>query len=337
MYCNSCAETVRNDDLVFCKDCGVPLHRKCANKCLECGNYMCNDCYADNRFRCSNCIDQAKNIKTVRRSYIKQYEECPHSLYLQMIEGIVPPMGSYAQLGVITHEQLEKIQKGEVTYEVAKSNIEDECMEWNSQKDLDEYSVIPLNLIEVGKKCIDNAKLLLPNLKGEFKTEYKIEYSIKEKLPTVNCTLDRISFVNNSIHIHDWKTGKPMAGKQLVTDLQPPLYIYAVYKEFGKFPDSFTLHYLAHNKHLTYVRVDDDTYTVKTSRNEYTLKISDALNRTEEILKKIKKHDYTMPEETNWRCKNLCWFGSSGTCDGYSDAEWKKINYERAKQKEKRK
>ena len=120
MYCNSCMKKIPKDEITYCKSCGVPLCKSCANHCLECGAELCDDCYSDNHFRCDSCIDANKEIKTVRRSYLKQYEDCPYSLYLQMMEGITPPMGSYAELGILTHELLEDIQNDKVTFPEAK-------------------------------------------------------------------------------------------------------------------------------------------------------------------------------------------------------------------------
>lgn len=309
--------------------------RSCANHCLECGSELCDDCYADNHFRCDSCIDANKEIKTVRRSYLKQYEDCPYSLYLQMMEGIVPPMGSYAELGILTHELLEHIQNEEIDIPSAKIMLRNAVEDWNSNTD-DEYSIIPLTLLETGLNCIDNFKTLIPMLQADdFKTEYKIEFSVDEKLPTINCTVDRIAWKNSEIHIHDWKTGKPMSGKKLVEDLQPPIYLYGVYKEFGIQPKTFTLHYLNHNKNITYKHIEDWTYEVSTSRNVYRLNVLNAIERSRNILSNIKKHKFTIIEDKEhlWRCSKMCWYHKSGICKDMDGAKWKKINKEREKNK----
>ena len=129
------------DEITYCKECGVPLHKSCANHCLECKADMCDDCYKDNRFRCSDCVVEDKSLRTIRRSYIKQYEECPYAFYLQVVEGIEPPMSSYAELGIIVHELIEEMQHGEKTLETAKNELKIRVEEWNiSAKE--EYSVL---------------------------------------------------------------------------------------------------------------------------------------------------------------------------------------------------
>lgn len=330
MYCNSCLKQIPKDDDVYCVECGVPLHSKCANHCLECGDPLCDSCYAENKFRCSKCFDVKKPIKAIRRSYIKQYEQCPYSLYLMLIEGIEPPMGKYAQLGIIVHKIIEEMQLEKITEKQALIRLEEEVMEWDKNND-DEYSLIPLDLLEVGKNCITEFERERPMLIGETKLEYKIQYSIDEKLPDITCTLDRIAFVNNDIHIHDWKTGKPLAGKNLIKELQPPLYIYAIYKEFGVMPKTFNLHYLNKGKILTYKYIDDEHYEISTSRSKYILDIPKAIERTKKILNGIKKEKWDIPSDVdnNWYCKRMCWYGISGMCKGNQIEEWHKVNKER--------
>lgn len=336
MYCNSCLESIKTNTEVFCSDCGMPLHEQCANHCLECNAILCDECYKENRYRCSNCIDIKKNIKTIRRSYIKQYEDCPYSLYLMMIEGIIPPMSSYAQLGIITHDIIEKMQVENITKDKALRILHSEVEEWNINTP-DSYSVITTTLLENGVNSIENFSKLLPSLSEKALTEKKIEFSLSEKLPTVNCTLDRISIVDNDYHIHDWKTGRPLSGKAFTTEIQPPLYIYAVYKEYNILPKSFTLHYLAFNKSYIYNHINDFIYEIKTARSLYKINILDTIEKTKKILSNISKHNFPIPDErkVGWRCNKMCWYGISGECEKSTTEKWKEINNERSK-KEKR-
>lgn len=326
MYCNSCLKQIPKDEIVYCHECGVPMHESCANHCLECGQILCDSCYSENHFRCSDCFDASRPFKTIRRSYLKQYETCPHSLYLQLIENIEPPMSKYAQLGIIAHAIFEDMQHQRLSQEQARGRLITEVEDWNMNTE-ETYSIIDDKLLQQGLRCINNFTLLLPKLKGDFKTEKKIIYSIDKKLPDISCTLDRISFVNDEIHIHDWKTGKPLSGKALIEELQPPLYLYAIKKEYGKMPETFTLHYLDVMKNIKYRRIDDDNYEVKTSRKKYNLSISDSLNRTRKILDGINKQKFPIPEDNKiaWYCDKMCWYGMSGTCRKLEQEEWHNI------------
>jgi len=328
MYCNSCLKQIAKDEGTFCGQCGVPLHKTpCSNHCLVCGKDLCDSCYAENGYRCEECFEPEKMFSIIRRSHIEQYAGCPYSLYLQLVLGIVPPMGKHAQLGVILHELVDKMSSNLINLTQAKLELERTVEEWNLSTE-DTYSIIPFDLLDNGMVCLDNFELIKDEFSSDFKAEHNIKFSLDDDLPSISCTLDRISFDGDKISVHDWKTGKPMSGKKLVTDLQPPLYMYAVYKEFGVMPDSFTLHYLQPNKHITYSKVDDMIYEVKTSKSTYTLDVNEALERTKEILKGIKNNQFNIPDSKThiWRCSNFCWYGLSGKCSGVQKEPWSALN-----------
>ena len=330
MYCNSCIKQIPVDQITYCEQCQVPLCKKCANHCMVCGKTLCDTCYQDNKCKCEECYKPDDMFQVIRRSHIEQYAGCPYSLYLQLVEGIEPPMGKHAELGVIVHEIIDKASEYNVTLAAAKGELEERVEEWNLSTD-DDYSIITMDLLEVGERCLDNFYSIKSLFGKDFLSEHNIKYSIDKDLPDISCTLDRIEFNNNKIHIHDWKTGKPMSGQKLITDLQPPLYIYAVFKEFSQMPDTFTLHYLNKNKHITYNKSEGNTYIVKTTRNTYTLDVDEALRRTKEILKGIKENKFNMPDDSThaWRCDNMCWFGLTDKCKGVHNQQWKEVNKQR--------
>lgn len=327
MYCNSCLKKIKTEEITYCAQCGVPLCKGCANHCMVCGKELCDTCYAENHYKCEECYKPDDMFQVIRRSHIEQYAGCPYSLYLQLILGIEPPMGKHAQLGVIVHKLIDKCSEYEFNLQQAIAELRQRVDEWNLTAE-DEYSVITMELEEVGKICLENFWLIKNSFQPNFKSEYNIRYSVGENLPKISCTLDRIEWHGKDIHIHDWKTGKPMSGKKLITDLQPPLYINAVYEEFGEMPKTFTLHYLHPNKHLTYKWMGGKKYVIKTTRNEYLLDVDEALDRTRKMLKDIQDNKFSMPDEKThqWRCNSLCWFGISGKCAGSQDEQWKALN-----------
>lgn len=326
MYCNSCLKKIEKENITYCSQCGVPICKKCANHCMQCGKELCDSCYEDNHYLCEECYKPDEIFSVIRRSHIEQYAGCPYSIYLQVILGITPPMGKHAELGIITHEIIEKIEKGELNKTEALNELQEKINAWNKVVE-DNYSVITMELEEVGKNCINEFFKIKDMFGNKFKSEYNIKYSIDDSLPKISCTLDRIEWVGKDIHIHDWKTGKPMSGKKLITDLQPPLYIYGIYKEFGEYPKTFNLHYLNHGKRIIYKYRGDGIYEIETTRNTYILNVDDAIKRTKKILKDIKHKKFNMPtsQTHQWRCKNLCWFGISGKCKGVEIEQWKKL------------
>ena len=294
---------------------------------MTCGKDLCDTCYGENNYRCEECYKPENMFQVIRRSHIEQYAGCPYSLYLQLVKGIEPPMGKHAQLGVIVHEIIDQSQKG-TSLDNAIQDMLDGVEQWNLHTE-DEYSLISMDLEETGKICLQNFWKMKDNFNGDSKSEYNIKYSIDDDLPTISCTLDRICFDGDSIHLHDWKTGKPMSGQKLITDLQPPLYLYGVNKEFGAMPKTFTLHYLHPDKHIVYNKIGDMVYEVKTSRSIYTLDVEEALERTKNILSGIKNQKFSMPNKATheWRCKSgMCWFGTSGVCSGTQKEQWKNLN-----------
>lgn len=325
MYCNSCMTQIPKDQVTYCEQCQVPLHIKCANHCTVCGKTLCDTCYAENNFKCEECGTPEEDISVIRRSFLEQYAGCPYSLKLQLLEGIEPPMGGAAQLGVIVHELIDKISHDKsLELEAIKGELEDKVMDWNTNTD-EEYSIITDELLNNGFECLDSFWMIKDSFNSEFVSEHKIKFSIDDDLPMVSCTLDRINFVGDDIIICDWKTGKPMSGQKLITDLQPALYIYAVLSEYGRLPKSFNLFYLKHEKVITYTLTGDMEYTVKTSRSEYKLDVNDALKRTKKILKGIKEGRFNKTGDT-WRCNKLCWFGLSGKCSYGLQEQWKDIS-----------
>lgn len=334
MYCNSCMGIIRKDDLVYCEQCGSPLHSSCANHCLSCGKALCDNCYIDNDFKCEECYQKPEQqFSTIRRSHLEQYAGCPYSIYLQLIKGIEPPMGSYAQLGIIVHHIFDMITDHDISLEEALKKLEEDAYEWNGNynngKEEDLYSIITNELINNGVECINNFFMIKNSLGNDYVSEKNIIFSVDDTLPKISCTLDRIEHVNDSnIIIHDWKTGKPMAGQKLVTDLQPPLYIQAVKEEYGVYPTRFVLHYLRFGKHLVYTHTGNGIYEVETTRNKYVLDVNEALERARKILEGINKGHFNMPNGNTheWRCKNMCWFGKANVCSGVGEEQWKALS-----------
>lgn len=332
MYCNCCLKQIPKDLVVKCSRCGAPLCNTCANHCMTCNAPLCDSCYAEGNYRCENCTSPSGNsndFSSIRRSYLEQYAGCPHSLKLQLIEHIIPPMSNYAQLGIIVHEIIERISSKEnsLNLQQALAMLEERINEWNLATD-DEYSIINDELFETGRVSLKNFWLIKNELNtGKFISEQNIKYSVSDDLPMISCTLDRIRWdKENNIHIHDWKTGKTMSGQRLAEDLQPPLYIKAVAEEYGTYPLTFNLHYLAHQKHIQYKRINDThMYQVQTSRSSYILDVDEAIGRAKDILSKIQANKFPIPKQ-NWRCEKMCWYGATGKCKKGTVEQWNDIN-----------
>ena len=270
---------------------------------------------------CNIATNTEQEFKVIRRSHLELYAMCPYALYLQLVKGVEPEMNEYAELGIMIHHTLDMLSNQIIEDNVAITELASgiETVFKDNEK-LEDF-------LATGNKCLESFLQLRPLLYPNFVTEKNIIFSLGDNLPKVSCTLDRIDFVGDDIFIADWKTGKPMAGKKLITDLQPPLYIEAIHQEYGVYPKTFTLYYLAHDKIKVYTLQENGNYIVDTGRNKYELDIPEALDRTREILKKINNRNWTMPKDVSpWYCKNMCSHYKTGICASSSKEQWKVLN-----------
>jgi CRISPR/Cas system-associated exonuclease Cas4 (RecB family) len=292
---------------------------------LDCGAILCDVCFAGNTFHCEKCKPPTSQFKVIRRSHLEQYAICPYSLYLQLVKGVVIPDGEHAKLGTIVHQLIDKSRNKLLNYQECMDEFEVEFYECFSDAEDKELSLRLYDRGIASLKTVWSIMELFPQ--GEFTSELNIIYSIDEKLPSISCTLDEVILVGEDIHISDWKTGKPMSGQKLITDLQPPLYIEAVKQKYGKYPKTFTLYYLEEGKLKKYELTDESipTYTVRSGKTDYTLNVQDALKRTREILTKINNGVFNMPSNGTheWYCKSMCYFYKSEICASSVKEQWK--------------
>ena len=312
---------IRQTAIEFCTQCQVPLHHGCANHCLECETILCDKCYGDNNYLCERCNPPVQNFKTIRRSHIELFNTCPYALYLILVKGVEPPSNEYAQVGTLVHQVIDMISNGLYTYEQGQAEVVSEI-----QKRFHEHEKFE-TFKQTGAKSIEGFSKIMYDLGKDFLVEENIIFSLGDDLPQISCTLDRIDFVDDEIHIADWKTGKPMSGQKLITDLQAPLYIEAVHNRFDKYPKTFTFYYLANDKMKIYERTIENGkvyYDVKSGRTSYRLDMEEALHRTKDILTKINNKQFNMPTEVHqYYCQNMCWFYKSGICASSSKEQWK--------------
>ena len=323
MYCNSCISTINKDDVVFCSQCNVPLHKECANHCLECNVELCDNCYGNNAYKCERCYKPNDEFHTIRRSHLELYNSCPYALYLELVKKVPVPMGKHAELGIMIHQILDLLSNDMLSTDEAIAKFTDEFEATFTELEPGEEE----KFYNTGLICINRFSQIKDMFGDKFETEKNIIFTLEDNLPKVSCTLDRVDFVGDDIHISDWKTGKPMSGQKLITDLQAPLYIEAINKEYGTYPSTFTLYYLTHDKIKKYELQPDGNYKVKSGRTEYTLDIQNALNRTVDILKKINNKNFSMPKDVSmWYCSNMCSHYKTGVCSSSNKEQWKVLN-----------
>ena len=111
-----------DDDTVTCYNTGVPMHRDCANLCIECKeNYLSDVAMMTNDNKCKDCVGgEVTSIDYIRRSYIEDYLKCPYKFKLMVVDGkhkaIDDDDGNiYAYSGIVLHELFADYASGELT------------------------------------------------------------------------------------------------------------------------------------------------------------------------------------------------------------------------------
>ena len=324
MKCNSCLFPIsEKDKKVECGSCGKHTHSFCL---LPKGDLMV----------CDVCLNKPveKTIlqlpEKIRRTYIELYRACPNKFKLEVIEGNKQPPRPYTQVGIDLHEIFEKASwdrsyvKSDWYNDYFNGYVPKQ-REMGIYKDEEEEKAFEKRAIS----SFDNFELVLPTIPKPFKTEETIEFDVGEGLPKASFTMDLITEnENGNLDLHDWKTGKELVGKQLASDLQAPIYIYGVEKEYGRQVDSFTFHYLKDGKTRKFVRVSHGVYVCTVGKRDYFIKTAEMIGDLQKMFGAMKKGDFNIPKDTKrmyFPCK-MCHLKEEGLCLGADQEVWKRFN-----------
>lgn len=320
-----------------CSTCNEPLHKECAIK--DGGTFLCDVCYTVKEEGDTLTRETQVEIpQVIRRSHIELYKSCPYAFYLEVIKGIKTKSSSYAQIGIDLHSLFHQASLGKITstkqmineYNPTFSNYTDELFE----DDLHLYKKMTLGdlkeklWIQVNDAVETFFHVLSVLPKHAFALEKKIEFPIGDNLPKVCITMDRVDEIHGELEMIDWKTGAVMVGKKLSSDLQAPLYIYAVRHHFLQPVRNFTFYYLPENKVRVFERINDDNYTCTVGKREYKVNLTDTIREIQSIFTKIKKGEFNVPKNTRnmyFTCKT-CHFKKCGTCQGGDIESWQQYN-----------
>jgi len=319
-----------------CQVCGKPLHKDCA---INDGGTFCDVCYTVQRESVSMAKPEIVVPDVIRRSYIELYKRCPYAFYMTVIKGVETGTSCFAQVGIDLHDLFHKACLGEISnqkelleiYKPTFDAYKDELFE----NDILLYSdmTIPKLREKMWKQSEDAVDVFfnvaLPQLPTTPLTlEENIIFGIGDDLPEVSITMDRVDEVDGMLEVCDWKTGAVMVGQKISSDLQAPLYIYAIREHFKKSVRKFTFYYLPENKIRIFERVDDDNYVCKVNKREYKINITDAIREVQSIFAQIIKGNFNIPRETKkmyFSCKT-CGLKHNGICKGAETESWLQHN-----------
>lgn len=317
MECKSCRLPITDENYVMCSVCNKAIHNEC--KVATSDIPICDICHINAKRKKRREIEIPDII---RRSYIETYRTCPYKFFKEVMEGHAQPPNIYTQSGIDIHDLFDQHAKSLRTIDEIKKDWSDL---WHNTE---LYRESPDELRQkIKKRCDDsivNFERYTMDMGKPFATEVQLITEIDKHLPKISTTVDRVDNHHGVLAITDWKTGKVAAGQKLSTDLQVPLYIYAVKTHYNLPVESFTLYYTAEDKERKYISVDDDTYVCTVKSREYFVKISDAIREVKTIFSRIKNGKFSIPSDSRsmwYQCK-MCHIQESGLCQGCVEQKW---------------
>lgn len=314
MSCATCFQEIDKRKEINCSKCEKPVHKECASSVGS--NKLCDACLIIHDERPSSKYGEFEMPKAIRRSHIETYKSCPYKFYQEVIKGKAMPPNEYTQVGIDVHDILEAVVTENISLEKA--------IEWNN----DNFKDYPDELFTSktrdamfrrAERSIHTLFETVPYQDWEIVTaEETIEFDIGENIPKVQITMDLVTRDEKGLHLHDWKTGRVMVGKNLSTDLQAPLYINAVQKRFGEQVKSFTFYYLNENKTRTYHQTEEDpqTYVCQVRNRKYYINLTDTIREVKSLFSKIKNGQFDAdPNAPNrYFTQKMCHLKETGEC-----------------------
>lgn len=323
MECKSCGTEIFDGPTAKCSVCNQITHEECIT--LKGDTPFCDICYTLGKSgKEEQMLFEVPDI--IRRSYIETYNSCPYKFYREVIIGEAPPENIYAKLGIDLHELFDKKCKDDSFCPTPTDMIVEMGKLWqNYPEELFKDEDIKFKMWARAEDSIDNFYKVIKRLGEPFMTEEKMVFSVGEDLPWVQATFDRIDKnEDGTLSAMDWKTGKPLSGQKLSSDLQAPLYIYAIQEHYGMPVRDFTFYYLSENKERVFHRVDNENFICTVGKKEYHINLTDAIRRVQHIFSQIKKGNFNIPRDTKsmyFACK-MCHLKENGTCEGADIQSW---------------
>jgi len=304
-----------------CSSCNTPIHRECA---INDSAPFCDVCHTVKTETPEKVEFTIPEI--IRRTYIETYNSCPYKFLKEVVEGIEQPPTCYTQIGIDLHDAFElAVNDRSATIDMMKNSFKEI---WDQYTD-DLFTMTTREKMWLrSQDSIDTFYQVIETMPIPMVTEEKIIFSIGENIPKVSITMDGILDVDGELEMFDWKTGAVMVGVKLETDLQAPLYIYAVQQHFKRTVRKFTFYYVNENKVRVFERINDDEYMCRVGKREYIISLTDAIRKVKSVFSKIVKGNFNIPIDTKkmyFACK-MCHIKEQGICRGADQEVWYQQN-----------
>lgn len=325
MNCKSCFTSVDKRSAVKCTECSSLIHKECV--ITFGGASLCDVCFTVQEEKPKSKFGDFELPEFIRRTYIETYRKCPYKFYQEVIQGHKMPPNCYTQVGSDLHELFEYAIAGQIKV-ASEMKMLFETRYWNTYDDELFEMKSRESMWERAMDSIDTFFTILPRLNNVFAVEETIQFPVGVNLPLAQITMDLITENDGELEMHDWKTGKVMVGQKLSTDLQAPLYIYAVREKYGKPVKSFEFYYLQENKTRKFIRseIDPNVYICTVGKREYKVNVMDAIREVQSIFSHIKKGNFQPKQDNKDRyfIQKTCHLKELGLCCQDIDP-WSKI------------
>lgn len=328
--CTTCFTEVDGRSAQKCSDCNRELHAECAIEFD--GATFCDVCFTVKSAEPKDIFGEVTLPEVIRRTHIETYRTCPFKFYNEVLKDNPMPNNIYTLVGSDLHELFEEELRDRGKY------TPESMLEAFDEQYFSKYDEVLFEMKDkefMWQRAVDSINTfmhitLFTIPMDAFAIEEKIVFDIGSDIPDVSITMDLITEVDGELEMHDWKTGRVMVGKKHSSDLQAPLYIYAVLQHFKRPVRSFKFHYLGENKTRIFTRddKDPDRYTCRVGNRLYHISLQDSIREVKSIFSRIQKKDFYIPQDTKpmyFACK-MCHIREQGLCAGAEEESWNQMN-----------
>ena len=279
------------------------------------------------RVCCRDKEDVISLPKTLRRSFLDMYDECPYSLKQTLKYNIDSDGNLWSNVGNILH----------TIFEIDSLKDEHSCEDTLYEEFVKEFDILinssptlvtdasRLTNYDVIEKMHEKAKASIKTYVKYQSTaskplhvEVELKLTTEDGLPDVTMTLDRIDRDGSGkTIILDYKTGKVFSGKDCVEGFQAPCYLLGFKETYGYLPDEFVFLFTSEDARRTLVKKDDDTYVLTIRNKEHVLTLSESRVKIINHLTSMTEGKWGYGKNLNsFKCENFCGVKAKGFCSG---------------------
>lgn len=240
-------------------------------------------------------------------SKLSSYDTCPRMWQLTYLEKTPKLENVFSTYGTLTHEILERYEKGEIDLASLPA-----VFEWEWDAAFAELEWPPNKFVDLEENYKKQGIAFFENFPG-FGDEVKILGVEQHFMFPIDDFylqgfIDLAYQKDDQLVILDWKTAKTYTKKDLVhKQRQPYLYATWVKDQFGRFPDEIRFYHTRENK-ITVIPFDENDYR-------------EAVDWAKRQVKELRSAWTFEPTPSEFFCRYIC--SVRGSCECGSGSYWK--------------